>query len=538
MALFASLSPIRLKCKGCGSALVGESSVTRQAIVETLVVGAVVLAAFVWEIVSRWSAIVVPLSVGEQRTIYQPGIGFLAAAVLIPAIWLVGLFVYRRLGRYSLAREDQVRVPRSVRVYIAATGVLSIVLLAVMSQYAGFSTSGEVVLVSFVLAPFLILFPLYADMLGPWTGNAITTALLVWAGIVALFGPVFTVYAVANYPRESGYQEEMYLSARRLSEQDAWRTLVELTNAPSPDRASILELVSQNIVSVPDDDYQFTPFTDTSGPGIFQLPVFMTAELEEVRRLVVAGDLPAANARYIRLWRVARNLATGNILLIQVLFAHGVSIELVQFYLEQESALRGSAGEIAPLVEALMGGLDEVFANTMVGEYLYFRYTLENINEVICGQAVETFLEQACPIWEPGWPFYDKESTLKIYHDYIATVARLAGEPFYQVQNELEQAREKGEGFSNAFSLIKNPFGSALVAALIPQMAGFVDNDEALKPHLAAFIYILGATASGSLDNVPIDPRSGDPFVVSVEGGTVKISGDGQPPLHYEFTRP
>ena len=69
-----------------------------------------------------------------------------------------------------------------------------------------------------------------------------------------------------------------------------------------------------------------------------------------------------------------------------------------------------------------------------------------------------------------------------------------------------------------------------------------MDNKDGVKPKLAAFRYILHVADSGSLDGVPIDPRTGVPFTVTDKGDTMEITSsylvEGEPDVRYEFAKP
>ena len=91
--------------------------------------------------------------------------------------------------------------------------------------------------------------------------------------------------------------------------------------------------------------------------------------------------------------------------------------------------------------------------------------------------------------------------------------------------------------------LFLNPIGSALEAAIVPNLGFFAGGYRTLEAELAAFGYILSVAEAGSLDvAVPISPLTGEPFIVTDKGETIEIAGPrsdgGEPAVRFEFRKP
>ena len=311
LTLTGGLSPLWISCVACGAGLAGNRAVQVFSILNTLVAGAALLFGIY---VGAIAAIV-----SGKPLIFFLGItsAIVVALPLTIAVRIAESLILRGgRARYAVATSGQ-RVPLLVRTYLVSVGVLSIVMLSFLVLYAEFSTGGETVLVSSAFVPFLLLFPIYETELGGRARKTATSILLVWAGTVLSFSAIFAIYAGYNFPKQGPFTEELELTPRKLSEYDAWREFMVLSWDESADRETKLQFFADNVISVPDEDFEFRLLPTTRVPNLVGYSALPEQELEEIRALIDQRDSAEANARYVSLWRVVDNIATGNVGLIQ-----------------------------------------------------------------------------------------------------------------------------------------------------------------------------------------------------------------------------
>ena len=182
---------------------------------------------------------------------------------------------------------------------------------------------------------------------------------------------ILAFFAVANFPKEQPFQEDYTLEPRRVSEYDAWDEMIRLTKDENTDNETILAFLSENIASVPDDDYKIALSFDADFPRVVQLPVVFEEELGSINSLFERDDVAEANARHLRLWKAARNMASGNGTLIQALIAMGLTASLVEFYFDTNAeALKPSLAEVAKIAADLSADINDSLRRAFILEYL------------------------------------------------------------------------------------------------------------------------------------------------------------------------
>lgn len=95
--------------------------------------------------------------------------------------------------------------------------------------------------------------------------------------------------------------------------------------------------------------------------------------------------------------------------------------------------------------------------------------------------------------------------------------------------------------FQRRPSVLHNPVGSTYFGTYVPLVYNFVGSKDTLKAELAVLGYVIESRASGNFDDVPIDPLTGEPFVVTDKGDTIEITSaylkDGEPAIKYEVSK-
>ena len=146
-------------------------------------------------------------------------------------------------------------------------------------------------------------------------------------------------------------------------------------------------------------------------------------------------------------------------------------------------------------------------------------------------------------IFELEWPFFDKNQFLTMQHNYYRTWADVASDPTRRENDPIIRDRiaEFEEEKYTKVSIIKNPVGSALWAITTPAQTIFADGTRRAKGSVLIFSYFMEYRQSGNLGDPPIDPFTGQPFIVTDKGDTIeitsaKLQGD-EPTIQYEVSK-
>ena len=98
-----------------------------------------------------------------------------------------------------------------------------------------------------------------------------------------------------------------------------------------------------------------------------------------------------------------------------------------------------------------------------------------------------------------------------------------SGLPPYLAEVELDVATAKAEALREQ-SVLRNPFGSSLLALSLPLISRFATSAGPVKTRLTALRYIMELPQSGSLAEGPVDPSTGEPIVVRRSGDRIEVS--------------
>ena len=254
----------------------------------------------------------------------------------------------------------------------------------------------------------------------------------------------------------------------------------------------------------------------TRVPNLIDYSGLPSEELDDIRPLMGRGDSADANARYLKLWKVADNMATGNTGLIQGLVAGGISAELIDFYLDGNAESLGPiSSEVAVLAESLESKLHAQFVIAMTHEYLVWSSVIKRFEYWVCilmeVEALSQELE-SCD-WEIKWPFWDQHRALLNLHTYYAHLADLYRKPFHLLWDDIDAFRSFQTGLRSPTPLdfLFDPFLTAVEAAFLPNLEQFLETKTQALARLAAFRFILEAIESGRIGAVPTDPFTGRP---------------------------
>ena len=116
--------------------------------------------------------------------------------------------------------------------------------------------------------------------------------------------------------------------------------------------------------------------------------------------------------------------------------------------------------------------------------------------------------------------------------------------PLSQNQVGREELRTK-ETELLSFSKLENPVGShfnaTFTAITAPLLIDFPQGLQPTEARLSILRYVIQATESGEFSDVPIDPMTGEPFMVLDKRETIEITSqymvDGQPAVRYEVAK-
>jgi len=520
-----SVLPVWITCPSCKTRVVGNRLVQVLAIAQSALATLIALAAAVWVPFLLFAsgrevsdAIEITLLFGTFATIFL--------------IWLAGAFLARRFGRYAAGGEDRAR-PVILRNYFLATAVASIVVVSWWTIYAGINPAAPQLLVAWAFVPLLALYPLFSFRKVVRLRQTITVVLLLWAGVFNLSATVVAVYVATNYPKEQPFEERLVFSFGTVRQEDAWyqlRGMLAPSNHAEPDRNDTLEFLAQTVASLPEE-----------AANIFSIDVrwynisgFADEEIAEIEELLGQGNGAAAGEKYLQLWRVAENLASGNGDFLKTLVTLGIVSDLVDLHLDDGNiGLLPGQGELLAMLDAMPNKLDGSVASAISLEYLTFKKLLPVLRQDDCGT------DSLCVVIDLlfSWPFFDQHKTLRAQHDRWSALVALSTQPFSRNQRAQEAYRNK-EADLLRFARLNNPVGSAFNAALsTTRWDQFIEFPQLAKARLSVLRYFLEAAESGDYGNIPIEPMTGEPFIVTDKGDTVEITSaylkDEKPAIRY-----
>ena len=538
-SLALSVVPLWITCPHCGASLAGSRFVQAVTVGQSLLVAGIALSVGLWVpfLLLIGGIEVPPLFEFDDFAIPVPTpTAFVAMLVPIVITWLAGIVLVRRSGSYRPALAGR-RTGGLVTNYLLATGVISIILVSWATIYADLSPIAVTLLVSWAFVPFLVLHRYYGFRLGPRLDRAAIIVLLIWAGLFNLSAIVFATYAGANFPQQGPFEQRLVFQFGPQSEQDAWFQLREVLDADDPDTDAVLDFLATNVVSSPREAADYRSATIRYIP----LTAMPEAELKEIRELLDQGNEAAAAGGYLRLWRVADNLVEGNGNLIKHLVTNGIIKNLVDFYLEGDNGRSiPPSPELAEISANIADGLDRSWENAMAWEYERLQFMLQEPREI--GQILLDPPDPLCNrdsaglcLFDLPWPFHDRLKFLRAEHDFWYHLALATGD-----QDSRSRADEP---FKRQLpSKLKNPVFYPIAAIFAPLVSRFSEASVESKARLLIFEYVIDYRLSGEFGNIPTDPLTGEPFLVTDKGDTIQISSadlgsDGEPWITYEVRK-
>jgi hypothetical protein len=516
-----------------------------------------------------WLTVMILVAAGASLSRYSPGSGYLGSAVLgsvgglafsigpdsnsfvgtetvsIPVSAVIGAMLATAgsavgylIGTGS-SRARGMGAPNWLRLYFFWTGLISVVLVAWLVLYGGADVISVPAVFTLALVPVLILYPRYNFRLSFFAGRLVSYVLCLWC--VSLIGTavVVLVLSITAFPRDDPYEEELVVTFGPQSEQDAFNRLAELTQEGERERnyEAALDLLAETPLSVP-RPYSFS----TKTPNFTGFLELGTTGTKEVASLLDRGRDTEAYEEYLLLWNIARNLvsAEGSITLIQYLVGIATAGVLADWYLENDDArsLPGD-GRLLAVVTDFQAALDDGFASAMTAEYATLNLAL--VDEIFKG-------EENCPDDYLGmcalklqWPFHDTYEMLKVRHDLLVKLVAANREPAYGERDSLVEHIQGEFDRHLRFTPWTNPFGSAVYIASFPNIVRFTGRSDEVKGQISIIRYLLESGASGSYDDIPVDPFSGKPFRVTrtpdaIEIASPSLGSDGEPRFKYEIT--
>lgn len=370
-AVARSLLPLWVTCPNCKTRLVGNRFVQGLTVAQSLLILAAAIIPWI---------VYLELTIKYLDISDSPLAPFLTMVALLLIAWLTGIFLVLRFGRY-FAPSVEPRPDPVVPYYLLGTGVLSVLCMVWLIVYAGVNPISRVLLVVWAFVPFLVLYPMYGRRLKNRADKDAVVALLLWGGIVNISAVVLTVYSIANFPKEPPFEEQLVLSFSPQHEQEAWEQLKILVGTyktdgtldpeDEQDREQLLEFLAQNVVSLPEGAISVA----ARKPSIIEITGLPEKELATIEELLDAGNEAAARERYLRLWKIADNLISGNpITLLHYLVGVGFTQQLVHFYLEGDNQQRLPGGrELLRTSAEIRLKVDDAQANAFTVEYFELR---------------------------------------------------------------------------------------------------------------------------------------------------------------------
>ena len=563
----AAVLPIWLTCTNCGGRLAGDRYVQAITVAKSIVVIGSIVAAL-WMTHSVEISRSMPLADRAEdlalRVKYLIGIVGLIALVFFA--WRAEGSLIRRYGHY-VATAAQPRALGFLRRYLLASGAALVLLLTWL--YAYVNPPAAALLMVLAVASIMLLYPRYDIRVGYLTGKTLGLALVATAGVFNVAALIVGTLAFANYPEEPPFQKELAVSSGQPGQQGTWIELkglletYEMISSPPPiagpprgatgveggfgaeaaaaadagmgasqQRDVILDFLAQQVVSLPDDALAAGQL-----PRLFAVWPIANQEAQEIETLLRLRQGSRAREKYLRLWRVADNLASGSPVLAQHVVAVEITSRLVGLYLAGENRRTlSSEEEMLQLSGGLESKLDRSFSIAVANEYrstsLWTRQLIAGVAPVDCN-ALPTLL---CVVPWP-WPFFDVNKTLRAEYETFSRLIAMSGRPFYSLEGEIAAFGDE-LGANTGVSVLRNPVGSAAFAMLAPAgLEEFIYPKERAIASLTILRYVIQSSLNGEFENVPIDRLTGSPFALSRAGRSVVISSaderTGEPAIRY-----
>ncbi|MBI4199678.1 MAG: hypothetical protein HY535_04305 [Chloroflexi bacterium] len=385
----------------------------------------------------------------------------------------------------------------------------------------------------------LLLYARYAGRIHRLLRTGLMTLLVIYSVPVNALALAVPVYVIANFPPERPFQERLALSFGPKHEQEAyeeWKGLSASFSDTEQDRAKVLDFLEGHVLSMAEYDLKSS---DPGIPGYVSLLSVFDKELEEVLRLARQGNQAEARQRYARLWRVCRNLVSGNGPVIQHLVGVAGIDRLVSSYLENTDHLSATVDQdVLNIAKDAMEDLDTSFSQAMNREYYWIRFVLRDASPAdlaALGRAEKLPLDLL-----PTWPLLDKNKTLRKAHEYYELIVTPRGVS-ETMEQRLDAIQRKLAEASNV-SFLHNPVGSIMLDLLLPSVHRFVARKDQSKARLVIFQYVAKSLDAGQFGPAPVDPLTGTPFLMADRGDSVEIRseyvGTGGSAITYQVKKP
>ncbi|MCH7606103.1 MAG: hypothetical protein IH962_03005 [Chloroflexi bacterium] len=171
-SLVRTIVPIWVTCRNCHTKLVGNPYVQVQALTQAVLASMILLVPVTWVLMSYF--------LSRPRTFTADAAeALLTAAGILAAIWLAGILLIWRFGRYSSGPDTQ---PLVLRKYWLATAGASVIVLSWAGIYAGINTVSPVILLAWAFVPVLVLLPVSYLRKALPARNGKEAGHLLWAG--------------------------------------------------------------------------------------------------------------------------------------------------------------------------------------------------------------------------------------------------------------------------------------------------------------------------------------------------------------------
>lgn len=537
-SLLRSVWPVWVTCPGCQAKLAGNRVTLAAVLVQTFLAAAYVLSFGLLIVYTLYLNAGAPPE-NQPLIVSETAVGALTFVVSAALVWLIiwvpGTLIIWRFGGFYAA-GDRPGVASGLRNYFLATSVAALIVLLWAIFYAGYTPISVASLITWVVIVVLALYRQYDFRLGNRSSQAALVILLLTSGVFNLWALVFAVYSGANFPKQGEFQEEFVFTFGSESQQQAWYKLLDLLSEEEPNSEEVLDHLANNVLSVPEAESHFQGKSFRFSP----LNRIQEGELEAIQRLAEQGREAEAEAaeRYLRLWRGARNLLSSQGGLIRHLVALGQINDLIDFQLGEEAGRPiPPSAELLEMSSQARDELDRSFQKAFSWSYRIDKSVLIDFLGATCGAT-----KNGICLVDVKWPFFDGRRLLKKDHDYYADVVAMSRLSPHQIEQSPDSMDEVAEFEEPRVSVLKNPLGSSLEAQRVPVSSAFATRHRRVEASLLMFEYVMESRLTGALSEPPIDPLTGEPFLVTETGDGMEIrsamTSNGESGLRYRFQNP
>jgi len=429
-------------------------------------------------------------------------------------------------------------------VYFLISGIVQIIYV-IINIILFKKNSFDIYLILFIVfAVGFILYPKYKEKLNKIL-KAILNGIYIVISIITNFLFIFILLIIfVNLPKVGNYVSKFQINANLEQEEQAYLKYFNILDIDSIgidfERDKFLDFISNNIISQPLNKYKeenYGPDFDNSIPNYFNLKNIYKAELADISSLLYEGNIVLAQSKYIRLWKIANNLFSGQNTLIHEMVSIVLVNNLINYY-NTKSNLLGlkNNNTFSIYINDIINKIDNSFKKSLLLEYSSMRMYLEKLSkdqDIIYSyfsnyedvSYKKIFLFYVFNVYRSKlyyWPFFDKNKTLKVTDEYYELALNLLDKNYIDCINDSTLDKL----YNNHFSSLKliNPTGK--IFYYMPNVVSLSLRIKEVKSRLMVLSYLINLENNEKIEDIPFNDLMENDFIFDYENMFLRIIGE------------